>query len=483
MIKISEFFACARQSNLAKGLFRLDALVVAFVLFVAPMGVFLASLQPPGLVADEIGHFVRVEAVLHGSLVGSRRYELGKPDVLNGAGVRGDSSIFRSVVWPDQILDATLYHKIHENKWVNAMNFLEVTPLAIYFPVFYLPAAGGAGLMKLVGGSPLQSLYAGRFVNLSIFLGLGLAAISIARRGRATIFLTLAMPMGLSLGASLNPDGLLIATAALAAAFWSRRSWISAAVCLGLVILVKPPYAPLALILMMPVAGAGAGQTPGILRRMGRVFLTVAPGLIWFGYTMAAISAPTARAAYAPGPLWSGDPTVLFLGTDPAAQISVILHRPLAYLHMMWSSITDDPNLGIETIGVLGSLNFILSPAIYFVWTCAAWGAIASDVLGQTHSDARWRDAVLVSVIIVLMLAIIWTSQYVNWTNVGADRIEGPSGRYLLPLIPLIGLVLPSIRFRRQGVLRGALLGLPIAASAATLVLLPPLLVIHFYLR
>ena len=54
------------------------------------------------------------------------------------------------------------------------------------------------------------------------------AALLLARRGRALLFCVLAFPMSLSLGASLNEDGLLIATAVFgfalgaALAFWQR---------------------------------------------------------------------------------------------------------------------------------------------------------------------------------------------------------------------------------------------------------------------
>lgn len=61
-------------------------------------------------------------------------------------------------------------------------------------------------------------------------------------------------------------------------------------------------------------------------------------------------------------------------------------------------------------------------------------------------------------------------SQYLTWTNVGENRIDGPQGRYLLPLVPLF--VLAFARTRQETAARWPAM-LPVAAAAVDVVALP----------
>jgi len=61
---------------------------------------------------------------------------------------------------------------------------------------------------------------------------------------------------------------------------------------------------------------------------------------------------------------------------------------------------------------------------------------------------------------------------YLTWTSVGADRIDGPQGRYLLPLVPMLVLAFARIRPGPVGAGRWPAM-LPVAAAGIDLVALP----------
>ncbi|HQT65987.1 MAG: hypothetical protein B7Z78_09125 [Rhodospirillales bacterium 20-60-12] len=464
-------------------------LPIAFIGLVAPLGLYLALATPPGDVADEPAQLVRAAALLHGTLIGERRVVTTPQGPSVTAGMRVNLAVPRAGFNPFIPLTKANFEQKQRTSWVQPHIFVSIAPLAIYFPIFYVPSAIGLGAGHVIGLSPFNSYFLARLLNLATYLALGLTALISAQRGRTMIFLTLSLPMALSLGASCNPDGLLIATAAVAAAFFTRprtdRSLIWAGLCIGLVILVKPPYALLALpaLLPLPPLRAWVAEHRILLRRLGRVVLICLPGLLWFGYAMIVVAAPVGRLPYHGGPFWPGNPARLFSSTDPAAQLHVLAAQPWGILKLITHSILTNGNLVQEMIGVLGWLDFFLPAPLYTIWMIGAAGALLADLLDPTPVLWSWRDASLIALALAGTMILVWLSQYLDWTNVGLAEVDGPTGRYVLPLLPFIALGLPLIRLPGSQYVRAAATCLPILAAAVTLIMLPHAVALHFQIR
>jgi len=460
-------------------------LAMAFLILVFPLGIFMVFVVPAGQVPDETAHIVRADALLHGEFAGFRQISTA-PDgrtVVN-AGVDADPAlVWTSFGWTKPVTATDFAAKTNLH-WTRKPIFLRINPLAVYFPVFYAPSAIGIAVAQLAGARPQQAFMAARLASYLTFVALAVLALTAARRGKAIIFVTLSIPMTLSLGASCNPDGLLIASAALAVALITRGARQRAAVCLAAVILVKPPYALLALLLLWPWPNPRLWLAdPAFRKRAGLAALAVLPGAIWFIYTMLAIAAPTPHPAYHPGPLWPGNPAAVFYATNPAAQLHVLCAHLFGSLGLVWTSIVTNPWLLKETIGILGYQNVVLTPAMYDIWMIAAAGALLADLLDETRPGAGWLDPPLLAMMIAASVYLIWISQYLNWTMVGLNGIDGPAGRYLLPLIPALGLALPRLGIRNTKWLTRIAQSLPILASAITFLLLPRWLVTQFYIH
>jgi hypothetical protein len=165
------------------------------------------------------------------------------------------------------------------------------------------------------------------------------------------------------------------------------------------------------------------------------------------------------------------------------------MSRPVLRAHLfgslglVWTSIVTNPWLLKETIGILGYQNVVLTPAMYDIWMIAAAGALLADLLDETRPGAGWLDPPLLAMMIAASVYLIWISQYLNWTMVGLNGIDGPAGRYLLPLIPAVGLALPRLGIRNTRWLTRIAQSLPILASAITFLLLPRWLVTQFYIH
>jgi uncharacterized membrane protein len=230
------------------------------------------------------------------------------------------------------------------------------------------------------------------------------------------------------------------------------------------VILVKPPYALLALLLAP---------------RWRYVALTVLPGVLWFGYGMIVVAAPALWPAYHGGPLWPGDPKKLFYATDAVAQLRVVLAHPVDVAGMVWTNLATNTLLWREVVGVLGWLAVFLPAPLYTIWAFGAGSALVADALAPCERDSRM--GMLVMLVVAGSVFLVWVSQYLNWTPVGAKAIYGPTGRYLLPLIPVLGLAVPRLGARGTAWLRGVALALPVGAAAVGLVWVPVVLRAHFH--
>ncbi len=477
---------------------------MAFVLVAVPLCLFLAMVVPAGQGPDEATHLVRAASLLHGEIMGRR----GTIPLPGGgtriiAGVDADPALaFAADALPPGALtklDLATLKAALDQRWVG-VQFVPAPNTAAYMPVFYVPSATGLAIARWRSASPYQAIRAARLANAAAFVGTGLAALLLARRGRWLLFCALTLPMTLFLASVVSQDGLFTAASALAAALISRRSELmpdrqrrreyALAVCLiGCIATAKPPYLPLAAMLLLPLppARAWSAQRRVLLRRLGAVVLVAAPALAWFWLTQRHVSTPLARssATYTPGPLWPGDPTRTFDAANAAAQLTVLRADWTRLVTLPWHALTHDASLLPAAIGILGWLTVRLPERLYFAWEVALVAALLAGLAepSRERRAGQLPEAVLLLTATAIALLLICLSQYLSWTLVGLDRIEGVQGRYLLPLIPMIALALPQVTGREGAVLPAALSLPPLAVALYEVAILPVVVVNAWYLR
>jgi hypothetical protein len=488
------------------------ALAIAFLFLAMAFGGLLATITPPGQVADETAHSLRAYAVGRGDLVGHR----GKgADGHVHAGVNADAALvvigsafdqndagqIYFAPSPPKKFDMRKYNLVRTQDW-QGPSFWSLGNIAVYVPVFYVPAGLAIQSARVVfGASPFHALIAGRLVNLFCFTVLGVIALLTARHGRGLIFCALLLPMALSLAVSVNPDGLLIAAAALAAALISRAldqdpseatepsrspAYWFAALLIALIVMTKLPYFPIAAMLLLPLPGWGdwARHRRAVAQRLGIACLAILPALIWTTYGVLYISAPYPRSVYPAGPLWPGPWPMQFDATAPVAQLQVLLSYPWQLLTLPWGTLMRDSRAMIPmVIGVLGPLTIPIPSAVYSLWLVALASGATADSIGNRGRaiSVRLADMALLFSAAIGCVWAIYLSQYLLWTNVGAAHIEGAQGRYFIPLIPMLALALPRFGLAGGNLLRVGLLLIPIAVAAADLILVPPTLIRFWY--
>jgi len=478
------------------------ALASLFLAAALPTCIMLALLTPLGQVADEPAHVLRAASLLHGQWIGRRALFLEDGKTQLRAGLDVDQAIFGVQSGPQQ-------HKaIQEDAararaqgWAGFLYFYPIPSVAIYAPVFYVPAAVGMGIAKQAGAGPFVATYAARLANIACFIALGLAALLLARRGHALLFCTLMFPMTVSLAASVNQDGLIIGASVLAGALLTRSdapatarpalprsaAYWTAGLLLACVVAVKPPYAPLLALLLLPLPPVREwlDHRRPLLLRAAVVGLLLLPGLVWGWFAVTTVATPFSKPPYEAGPLWLGPRPAVFDETNAAAQLAILLDEPLRFLTIPWNTIVHDPALLPSAVGVLGWLNVLLPGMLYALWYAAVPAALLCDLVARRSATRQGSLVDLALGVIAAMACVlgIYLSQYLSWTLVGNATAQGPSGRYLLPILPFLALSLPAFRLQGGGWLRAGLAAVPAMAALAGVAVLPPLIVYAMVLR
>jgi hypothetical protein len=455
-----------------------------FLAVALPTGLGCALLTPIGLVVDEPEHIARADGLLLGQIMG--RQPPGQPM----AGVKMNQAVFEVAVseFPPSIAGAKLPEEVRKAAeaigWTGEEIFCP-TQMVAYFPTFYLPTAVGLGVGRAVGLSPLHTVFFARLCGLLVYLGLGAAALALARFGAGFLFALLTLPTAVNLASSVNQDGVIIGSAVLAAALLTRAAdgrgrgaRIGAFALLELITIAKLPYAPLLLVCLLPLR-----------RRTWRARALVlgaamVPPCLWLAYLVHGHFSPWQTPPYHPGRLWPGDRRVWFHDIELAYNMLVFEAHPLQVLMLPFSTL--NANWGpahrsaLALIGWLGLPFWWWEyPALAASLIIAALGAVPKGQVGA------WRagDHLIVAAALLLTLVAVYLSAYISFDHAGVGFITGVSGRYFLPFLPFCLFLVPR-RVAGPRLIEAvpeALFALPAIALAVVNIVALPLGIFHIF--
>jgi uncharacterized membrane protein len=448
------------------------ALAACFALYGLLAAVFLSINMPPFQNPDEVNHFLRIEQISRGELIG-RRFG----DDMSGGPVDAAISLaaapFNKLRFhPETKVDRGMYMYAAQG-WTGHSEWQSFASSAIYPPTFYLPAVIGVWIGKSVDLSILHTLYLARLSGGLAAVAISVFGIAIAGTAAPWLFAVLALPMTLALMAAASQDGMMIACSALAAGLIararqcdepvSRSAFVAISTSLAAIGMARPPYVPFALLpLILPWRS--------VWLRLAVAAVIVAACLFWAILTW--------RFAMVKWP------------TDANTQLQWILGHPIAAMWVLLDSIRVEKNeLFHQFIGWrLGWLDAQLPMA----YICAAgWmlpiAAIVSAgrVTKENAAHNGLRDgtaAVIVLGAMLLSAGAIFLIQYLTWTPVGASLVQGVQGRYFIPLALLAGSLLPGIPVSARGL--AALRWLAIAMAVfpiASLGVMMRAIVVRYY--
>ncbi|MDQ6800594.1 MAG: DUF2142 domain-containing protein [Acidobacteriota bacterium] len=383
------------------------------------IGLAFVFITPPMRVPDETLHFFRSAAIARGH-------------VIPRGGGRADSASIpqglKTLVWVMSWVDSS--GKFNRKQYETAIR-IPLEPVkepvvefpAWYTPVPYLPQAFALAVARIANVRPLIAFYSGRIFNLAVAITLIAIAMRVAASYRNIIAAIALLPMAMFEFASWSADALTMALAVLFTALIVEGGATAALIAVAFLLgLCKPAYFLLAfLVLAIP------GRT--LRSKFGVVTSMAIATVIAFAY--AHLAAYQQRGG---------------MPIDPASQIQCVMHDPMRFLRLAIADLGVHGRYYVEgLIGRFGLNEFPLPTAIVAIEILTL---IAAALTSKRTLTAVGR---LVAIGIVIgTVAGVMLSQYMIWSIVCGDAIEGVQGRYFLPILPLallaISFSIPRLR-------------------------------------
>lgn len=416
---------------------RASATALLYCLFSLVTVTFLAFNVPAFQTPDSENHMYRAEVVSDGHWV-AQRYEVNGRIFFGGEASLAINRAMREVVeiafHRDRKLDRDMRDRLRQVRWGNDRAVRDFRNTASNPPIFYLPQAVGIHVGKTLDLSVERTVFLVRMFNAVCCVMISTIALLIVGRANLFLFTVLSFPMVSALFASMSPDGLMIAVAAVALACILRpivderrmntMEFAVGVLCLSLVAMARPTYAFLSLIvLVLPAASFRA--------RFAAFLFSVVLGLGW----------PLTMMVFVAEPI--ENPSGL---ADQGRQLAYLLANPLAVFAIAGETLDRFfGNFVHQIVGVLGWLDTPL-PHLYVDFAFAMAGlAFLHDAL-QRKARASWPLLLVCAAAVLLSAGAVFGAMYLIWTPVGAGHVEGVQGRYFLPLLVFLPIVLAVAR-------------------------------------
>ena len=307
---------------------------------------------------------------------------------------------------------------------------------AVYSFIQYIPQAIGIFIARVFTDKVLLLAYGGRIMNMIFSILLIYWAIKKIPFGKKILLILSFIPIAIEGFSSLSPDAMTISMAffyiayILSLAFNKKDhiiDWKNIAVLAILSVIMamcKIVYLPLILLLFI-IPKEKFKNEKKIKNIIFIGAIAVVLNLIWL--------------------MIAGIYLSHFREGDSAVQVISILTHPIKYLQNCLYTLNLNGQDYIYSMfggelgwGELVQLNSIIPYvlALILIWI---------TITDQTIKDKfKLYQKVWICLTIIAVIGLIFTSLYVQWTTIGSDSILGIQGRYFIPILPLIALIIGS---------------------------------------
>lgn len=309
---------------------------------------------------------------------------------------------------------------------------------AVYSFVQYIPQAVGIAIARLFTDSVYLITYGGRIVNMIVAIALLYFAIKIIPFGKKLILIPAMIPIAIEGFTSLSPDSMTISMAFLYIAYIlylafgnkEKINYKDKALLLTMSIIIalcKIVYIPLVgLILIIPKEKFEKKNNKNkILNFVVIAGIAIIINLVWLAISSRYLAT--------------------FREGDSKVQVLLALQNPIRYIqNVLYTLNLNGSNYIMSLFGAdlgWGELIKLYSIVPYSLLGIYLFAAITDDELKNKFKTYQLIWILLVTIAII---ALVFTSLYVQWTTVGKESIAGIQGRYFLPIIPLIMLLIGS---------------------------------------
>lgn len=449
---------------------------IIFIIVALFSGYAFIKLTPPLWGLDEQAHFARVFHVLRGEFVSSQDetksantipnnvfelYQHRTRDILD---VEKKDTVYSR----QDVSDPASYARITDNKFSEGESFFPF--IANYTVLAYPGPILGLALSYLFNFNMGDSLLMMRLFSLISYIAIAASAIWLVRKYKIKwLFLIVALiPTVIFQASVITADTMLIGALLLFFALFYRiaqekkptKALLIALALVSVTIpLMKLNYVFVVLsILFLPSAKFGTKKSAAIYKTIV-AFVSVLLVVVWSLIT---------RVTATPDISQRGDGQEVI----PSEQISYSLHNPVAFISALVKSLIIHGDMYYQGLLFTVSGNTVITPLAVTVLLSGALfvaALIAKDEIQKIKKIIVW-----ISVGCALMAITVFASLYAAFTPVGYPFIDGVQGRYflpaLLPILMLLAIFVPINIDKPSKALKGVLVGVSVLALLISVV-------------
>lgn len=315
----------------------------------------------------------------------------------------------------------------------DSLKFQDFSNTAVYAPISYFPQAIGVFVGRHITKNVAGIAYAGRFANWLCVTLLLMLAFKILPYGKHVLALICLIPMNIHQAISLAPDGMVIALSVLLIAVVQHLIYVQketlshkqiiALYVLGICIsLYKIVYVPFCLAyVLIPKERFYKGLPGKIFHAVMMMILVGGLSIVWLKISEQFLVIPD---------------------TNPDAQTQFILLHPLHYILVLWRTYMNNAvDLLYMMMGrYLGWLTIKTNEILLIVLFILLMWKMNIKIVQSNQMEMIQRT--VWTVIVVIIVVLTSTSLYIQFTPAYNDVINGIQGRYFLPLLLPVYLML-----------------------------------------
>lgn len=388
------------------------------------IGVVLVFANAPQVRYDEHAHFWRAYEIASGNIISRTTNEL--PNSVIDLFMRENKS------YPNKEIN---YETIQE-KIGAELNEDEKTPFAVgatgsLTPISYIPQVIGVFIGRVLQLSPMIILYLGRLTNLLAYIALVFMAIKIipSEKWKMIIMMIALFPMSMNLAATVSPDTVILGTTLLAISyamhlkFETKEITYKHIILLGILCMIptvcKIVYFPLCLLVLLLPHEKFESKTKRILSWL-MIF-----AIVFIPYVV--LNKIVSLGDYE-----------IAIRTNMTEQILFTLSSiPRDFITLINTIYVEFSDYFFEMIGGWNTIQ-ILSIVLFIMLLIAMYKTEENE----KKLTFTKTDKVICWIIFIIEVLGVVAAMYLGWTQAQQTVVEGVQGRYFLPIIPLICILL-----------------------------------------
>lgn len=312
--------------------------------------------------------------------------------------------------------------------------YLTYTNIALYSPVSHMIPAAGMLITRFFTNSIILIEMAARLFN---FIAIGILlylAIRITPFGKKYILWIITNPFMMKLYMSISPDIMTAALVYLLTAVvlrlrydpeaYARKGYLAALYLVPFFLgQFKIVYIAFCLLLFMIPMVKFSSRRNYFIHATGVAAVTIVPALVWLKMSTHILSLGYAEIHSVNSEI------VMDFGRYIPILINTIIKKGVDYIQQFFGSTLIFKDVANGTLVIL----FMLYVAAIVGINMQRKKNNSADIAEKVRSDT-FQKLIISSGILVTMI-LIFTAEYIQWTEAGVSTIEGVNGRYFFPFV------------------------------------------------